>query len=698
MYKKSYIFCFILQLFYLDFLGRVAIPGEDIVRMLAELEMGEETQEMKIALQPKEESNSHAKKGFFSSHVNKVKGYLYLAFQRVKLPLKESFTEVKTELNISSTATMSNELHPYLQVTIVKAEGLKRSDLDFSSDPFVYVKLCDAGGKQIVPADKRQQTVVKKKNLNPIWNHTFHFPLPTAQTAVTVNSFVRESTLTATVYDCDFGGQNDFLGEIVLHGESFFASTGENTAPTGYLLQEKDGKKKSFNGVKGKLYLSIKRVLLPIPNPNPSAAAAGDNTNTHNSKLPGTSQEVQSGHSQHQQQQQQQQQKPPPPPPPKHPNLSPPKPEGYFPIMDFHHLREKLLGTRRLNSRRHAFSQETDHNRRAKSVRSLELEPGNEAENKAEIAPKLAKAEEVKRMKMNDISLTKMVMQMNLLEMKNTIELSGLTCNDCRSKEEVVQRTREALLILRLKENNKEYFRKVNKYTQQQMTNSHANSSDSSSSPNSLRKPISAGSVPLTQTDWHVHTDPVTGKPFWYNVVSGKKVWDRPDRIVPLYQKEKKKKSELSIDLDATARLAEQIRLHKSLSENERQQQQQQQMFGSSTAASLAVPSTQQGSPYKYTGDIQMENLEALYAKGGEDAALKKILHRYQSLEQVKNCNIITNKLFTNHATSPNNKTVKELWRRIDYNGNNLVSKAEIDRFVVELQHSGKYDNFFAGV
>ena len=52
--------------------------------------------------------------------------------------------------------------------------------------------------------------------------------------------------------------------------------------------------------------------------------------------------------------------------------------------------------------------------------------------------------------------------------------------------------------------------------------------------------------------------------------------------------------------------------------------------------------------------------------------------------EALKKCKAVFNK-----------RSLKELWNRLDYNGNKIVSLAEIDKMVVELSKTNKYGGFF---
>merc|ERR1712137_580007 len=85
-----------------------------------------------------------------------------------------------------------------LQVTVVECRNLPAADPNGKSDP--YVKLSVEGHKT--------KTKIVKKNLNPIFNEEFTFP-------VGVSSGY--AVLQAEVYDWNLIGSNDYLGQCYLH-------------------------------------------------------------------------------------------------------------------------------------------------------------------------------------------------------------------------------------------------------------------------------------------------------------------------------------------------------------------------------------------------------------------------------------------------------------------------------------------------
>ncbi|XP_060014989.1 synaptotagmin-7 isoform X4 [Lagenorhynchus albirostris] len=92
-------------------------------------------------------------------------------------------------------------------VNIIKARNLKAMDIGGTSDPYVKVWL--------MYKDKRvekKKTVTMKRNLNPIFNESFAFDIPTEK--------LRETTIVITVMDKDKLSRNDVIGKIYLSWKS----------------------------------------------------------------------------------------------------------------------------------------------------------------------------------------------------------------------------------------------------------------------------------------------------------------------------------------------------------------------------------------------------------------------------------------------------------------------------------------------
>ncbi|XP_028916741.1 synaptotagmin-7 isoform X6 [Ornithorhynchus anatinus] len=92
-------------------------------------------------------------------------------------------------------------------VNIIKARNLKAMDIGGTSDPYVKVWL--------MYKDKRvekKKTVTMKRNLNPIFNESFIFDIPTEK--------LRETTIIITVMDKDKLSRNDVIGKIYLSWKS----------------------------------------------------------------------------------------------------------------------------------------------------------------------------------------------------------------------------------------------------------------------------------------------------------------------------------------------------------------------------------------------------------------------------------------------------------------------------------------------
>ncbi|XP_078239703.1 synaptotagmin-7 isoform X5 [Pogona vitticeps] len=92
-------------------------------------------------------------------------------------------------------------------VNIIKARNLKAMDIGGTSDPYVKVWL--------MYKDKRvekKKTVVMKRCLNPVFNESFIFDIPTEK--------LRETTIVITVMDKDKLSRNDVIGKIYLSWKS----------------------------------------------------------------------------------------------------------------------------------------------------------------------------------------------------------------------------------------------------------------------------------------------------------------------------------------------------------------------------------------------------------------------------------------------------------------------------------------------
>uniref|UniRef100_A0A4W3IIE3 Synaptotagmin-7 n=1 Tax=Callorhinchus milii TaxID=7868 RepID=A0A4W3IIE3_CALMI len=94
-----------------------------------------------------------------------------------------------------------------ITVNIIKARNLKAMDLGGTSDPYVKVWLMHKDKKV-----EKKKTVVMKRCLNPIFNESFIFEIPTEK--------LRETTIIITVMDKDKLSRNDVIGKIYLSWKS----------------------------------------------------------------------------------------------------------------------------------------------------------------------------------------------------------------------------------------------------------------------------------------------------------------------------------------------------------------------------------------------------------------------------------------------------------------------------------------------
>uniref|UniRef100_A0A8C4KN57 Synaptotagmin 7 n=1 Tax=Dromaius novaehollandiae TaxID=8790 RepID=A0A8C4KN57_DRONO len=86
-----------------------------------------------------------------------------------------------------------------LTVKIMKAQELPAKDFSGTSDPFVWLMYKD---KRV----EKKKTVVMKRCLNPVFNESFVFDIPTER--------LRETTIVITVMDKDRLSRNDVIGKV----------------------------------------------------------------------------------------------------------------------------------------------------------------------------------------------------------------------------------------------------------------------------------------------------------------------------------------------------------------------------------------------------------------------------------------------------------------------------------------------------
>ncbi|XP_032894938.1 synaptotagmin-7 isoform X2 [Amblyraja radiata] len=94
-----------------------------------------------------------------------------------------------------------------ITVNIIKARNLKAMDIGGTSDPYVKVWLMYKDKKV-----EKKKTAVLKRCLNPIFNESFMFDVPT--------EILRETTIIITVMDKDRLSRNDVIGKIYLSWKS----------------------------------------------------------------------------------------------------------------------------------------------------------------------------------------------------------------------------------------------------------------------------------------------------------------------------------------------------------------------------------------------------------------------------------------------------------------------------------------------
>ncbi|CAG8504841.1 4575_t:CDS:2 [Diversispora eburnea] len=133
-----------------------------------------------------------------------------------------------------------------LRIGVLAARELAAADKDGSSDPYAVIRV----------ANKKHETAVIKKTLNPVWNTSFDIRISEQNVPPHV---------TVTVWDEDRFGR-DFLGEVTIPIKQVFARnngglndgcprTFDDPAnqPAAYTLQKRSSK----NEVKGDIVLKF---------------------------------------------------------------------------------------------------------------------------------------------------------------------------------------------------------------------------------------------------------------------------------------------------------------------------------------------------------------------------------------------------------------------------------------------------------
>ncbi|XP_036440676.1 synaptotagmin-1b [Colossoma macropomum] len=88
-----------------------------------------------------------------------------------------------------------------LTVVILEAKNLKKMDVGGLSDPYVKIHLMQ-NGKRL----KKKKTTIKKNTLNPYYNESFSFEVPSEQ--------IQKVQVVVTVLDYDKIGKNDAIGKV----------------------------------------------------------------------------------------------------------------------------------------------------------------------------------------------------------------------------------------------------------------------------------------------------------------------------------------------------------------------------------------------------------------------------------------------------------------------------------------------------
>ncbi|XP_075998030.1 synaptotagmin-A-like [Genypterus blacodes] len=94
-----------------------------------------------------------------------------------------------------------------LTVVILEAKNLKKMDVGGLSDPYAKIHLMQ-NGKRL----KKKKTTIKKNTLNPYYNESFSFEVPSEQ--------LEKVHIAVTVLDYDKIGKNDAIGKVILGNNS----------------------------------------------------------------------------------------------------------------------------------------------------------------------------------------------------------------------------------------------------------------------------------------------------------------------------------------------------------------------------------------------------------------------------------------------------------------------------------------------
>ncbi|XP_016403172.1 synaptotagmin-1-like [Sinocyclocheilus rhinocerous] len=90
-----------------------------------------------------------------------------------------------------------------LTVVVLEAKNLKKMDVGGLSDPYVKIHLMQ-NGKRL----KKKKTTTKKNTLNPYYNESFSFEVPSEQ--------IQKVQVVVTVLDYDKIGKNDAIGKVLI--------------------------------------------------------------------------------------------------------------------------------------------------------------------------------------------------------------------------------------------------------------------------------------------------------------------------------------------------------------------------------------------------------------------------------------------------------------------------------------------------
>ncbi|KAH9544347.1 hypothetical protein CY35_13G114600 [Sphagnum magellanicum] len=181
-----------------------------------------------------------------------------------------AFLNPRAEQAVASTHDNKSPPIAMVHVKVLDAKNLRIADMNGFSDPYVKVSLGLQGSKK---------TAVKSKNLNPIWNEEFQFP---------ISSWDLPNILVLHVLDKDLLFFHDSLGSCMVHVSNY--RDGEWHEENLDLEQHKQKKKE------GQLHFAImvEEIITQTFDHNPSVGGVSSQPGTRELYMNGNAESTQS--------------------------------------------------------------------------------------------------------------------------------------------------------------------------------------------------------------------------------------------------------------------------------------------------------------------------------------------------------------------------------------------------------------------